>query len=65
VVKASDSGKCDDFARVRRFGSARDWCIAAERHVRSIVVVIGHVLPDQAEQMPLPKHNHVVEQLAA
>jgi hypothetical protein len=28
VVEASDSGKCDDFARARRFGSAHDRRIA-------------------------------------
>jgi hypothetical protein len=65
VVEASDSGKCDNFARARRFGSARDRRIALERHVRSILVVIGDVLAHQPEQMALPKNNDVVEQLAA
>jgi hypothetical protein len=65
VVEASDSGKCDDFACARWLGSARNRRIALERHVRSILVVIGDVLADQAEQMTFPKDNHVIEQLAA
>jgi hypothetical protein len=31
----------------------------------SVVVVVGDVLTDQAEQMPLPKHDDVIEQFAA
>jgi hypothetical protein len=54
VVEAPDPGKCDDFARARRFGSARDRRIALERHVRSIFVAISDVLADRPEQMPLP-----------
>jgi hypothetical protein len=64
-MEAADSGKCDDFACARWFDSARDRRIALERHVRSILVVIGEVLSHQAEQVPLPKHNHTVEQVAA
>jgi hypothetical protein len=52
-------------ARAWRFGSARDRRIALERHVRAILVVIGELLSHQAEQMPLPKDNHMIEQLAA
>jgi hypothetical protein len=58
VVEASESGKCDDFTRPRRFGSAHDRRIALEGHVRSIFVVISDVLADQLEQMTLPKNNH-------
>jgi hypothetical protein len=65
VVEASYPGKCDDFAGARRFGSARDRRIAVERHVRSILVVVGDVLAHQPEQMALPKNNDVVQQLAA
>jgi hypothetical protein len=65
VVKASDAGKCDDVARARRLGSACNRRIAPERHVRSILVIVGDVVTDQAEQMPLPEDNDVVEQLAA
>jgi putative transposase len=65
VAKASDTGKCDDLARARRLGSARNRRIAPKRHMRSILVVVGDVVTDQAEQMPLPEDNDVVEQLAA
>jgi hypothetical protein len=65
VVEVSDSGKCDDFVCARRFDSARDRRIAVERHVRSVLVVIGDVLAHQPEQMALPTNNDVVAQLAA
>jgi hypothetical protein len=44
---------------------ARDWRVAPERHVRSVLVAIGRMLPDQTEQVALTEHDHVVEQLAA
>jgi hypothetical protein len=44
---------------------ARDGRVAIERHVRSVLVAIGRVLLDQAEQVALTEHDHVVEQLAA
>jgi hypothetical protein len=65
VVQASDAGKCDDLASARRLGSARNRRIALERHVWSILIIVGDVVTDQAEQMPLPEDNDVVEQLAA
>jgi hypothetical protein len=47
VVEAPDSGKCDDFACARWFSSARNRRIAAERHVRSVLVIISDVLAHQ------------------
>ena len=64
VVEPADSRKCDDLACVRRFDGARDRRVAIERHVRSVLVVIGDMLADQPEQVPLPKHDQVIEQLA-
>jgi hypothetical protein len=65
VVQPANARKCDDFACARWFHGARDRRIAVERHMGSVLVVVGHVLADQAEQMPLPKHDEVVEQLSA
>jgi len=65
MVEPTDAGKCHDSATARRLNGTRDWCVAVERHVRSVLVVIGDVLADQAEQMPLAKHDQVIEQLAA
>jgi hypothetical protein len=31
----------------------------------SVLAVIGDVLADQGEQMPLPEHDDVIEQFAA
>jgi hypothetical protein len=61
VVQPADSRKCDDFARARWFDGARDRRIAVDRHMGPILVVVGHVLADQAEQMPLPNHDEVIE----
>ena len=60
MVQAADPRQRDDVARVRRFLGARDRRIAAERHMGSVLVVIGDMLADQAEQMPLPEHDDVV-----
>jgi hypothetical protein len=35
-----------------------------DRATCEVLVVIGDMLADQAQQMPLPKHNDVIEQLA-
>jgi hypothetical protein len=61
VVEPADSRKCDDLACARRLDGTRDRRVATERHVRSVLVVIGHVLANQAEQMALPKHDDVIE----
>ena len=39
--------------------------IAGERHTGSVLVAVGDMLADQAEQMPLPEHDDVVEQFSA
>jgi hypothetical protein len=64
VVQAADAAKGDDLSGAGRFDGARDRRIAAERHVRSVPVVVVDVLADQAEQMPLAEHDDVVEQFA-
>jgi hypothetical protein len=65
VVQAADSRKCDDLSCTRWFDGSRDRSIAAERPVGSVLVVVGHVLADQSERMPLAKHDDVIQQLAA
>jgi hypothetical protein len=65
VAAAADARKRDDSARARRLDGARDRRIGAERPMGSVVVVVGDVLADQAEQMPLSKHDDVIEQLTA
>jgi hypothetical protein len=65
VVEPTDAGKGHDSATARRLNGTLDWRIAIERHVRSVLVVIGDMLADQAEQMHLAKHDQVIKQLAA
>jgi hypothetical protein len=64
VVEPTDARKRDDPASARPFDGARDRRVATKRHVRSVLVVIGDIRADQAQQMPFPKHEDVIEQLA-
>jgi hypothetical protein len=61
MVEPTDAGKGDDSATARRFNGTRDGRVTIERHVRSVLVVVGDMRADQAEQMPLAKHDHVIE----
>ena len=65
MVQASDPRQRDDVARVRRFHGARTRRIAAKRHMGSVLVVVGDMLVDQPEQMPLAEHDDVFEQFSA
>ena len=65
MVQPADARKCDDVPGVRWFELAPDRCVAAQRHMGSVLVVVGDVLPDQAEQMPFSKHDYVIQQFAA
>jgi hypothetical protein len=49
----------------RRLDGAGDLRVAAERHVRAVVVVVGHILADGAEEVMLTHDDEVTEQLAA
>jgi hypothetical protein len=58
-------------ARERNHGPVARWldgtrhgCVAVQRHVRAILVVVARVLPDQVQQVPLAEHDHVVKHLA-
>jgi hypothetical protein len=65
MVEPAESRKCDDFAGARRLDRASDRCVALERHMRSILVVISRVLADETEKMPFPENDQVVDQLPA
>jgi hypothetical protein len=52
TMEPADARKCDDRASARRLDRARDGRGAIERPVRSVLVVIGDVFADLAEQMP-------------
>jgi hypothetical protein len=63
-MEPTDAWKGDDLAPLGGW-TARHRSVAIERHVRSVLVAIGRVLPHQTEQVALAEHDHVVEQLAA
>jgi hypothetical protein len=65
VVQAADTRQGDDVPFSRWFGSAPGRCVAAQRHVGPVLVVVGDVLPNQAEQMSLSKHDDAIQQFAA
>jgi hypothetical protein len=64
VMEPTDARKRDAPATARRLDGARERRVATERHARSVLVVIGDILAEQAQQMALPKHDDVIEQLA-
>jgi hypothetical protein len=43
---------------------ASDRRVAVEPHVRAVLVVVGGVLADQAQEMTLTEYNQVIEQLS-
>jgi hypothetical protein len=64
MVQSSDAGKRDDAARTRWFDGPRDRRVAAKRHVRPVLVVVGGLQPNQTQQMTLSEYDHVVQDLA-
>ena len=64
MVKPTDARQRDHAALFHVLDLAAVRGVAVERHVWSILVVIGCVLADQVEQMAFTKHNHVIEQFA-
>ena len=65
MLEPGDAGKGDNATVTRWFDDARDGRIAAERHVRSVVVVILGVEPNQTEQVAFAEHDHMIEYLAS
>jgi hypothetical protein len=65
MMEPADARKCDDRASAPRLDRACDGRVAIERHVRSVLVAIGDLFADLAEQMPLPQHDEVIEDLAS
>ena len=61
MVEPTYARKRDDPAAAWRFDGARDRRVATKRHVRSVLVVIGDIRAEQAQQIPLPKHDDVIE----
>jgi len=64
MVDASDARERNHGPVAWRFDGARHGCVAVQPHMRTVLVVVAHVLSDQVQQVPLAEHNHVVKQLA-
>jgi len=62
-MESADAPKSDHLAGL--FDGPRHGRVAFKGHVRAIVVVIGDVLADEPEQVPLAEHDQVIEQLSA
>ena len=67
MMKPADARKSQDFTRGVR--ARLNWSVCRRRllqsDVRSVIVVIGHVIPTQPSQMLLIEGNDVIEYLAA
>ena len=64
MVESTDSRKCDDLSSSRRFNVARGRRVGGKRHMRSVVVVIGHVGSNEAEQMTLAEDDDLIKQFS-
>jgi hypothetical protein len=65
MMQASDHGYLDDPALVGVLHESRLRGVLVEGEVRSGTVVVDEVVAQQATQMGVVKHHHVVEALAA
>src|SRR5215468_6586397 len=67
MVQAPESGKGVD--QVFTCSTDRDWptrwCVFREPQVRPVLVVVAHIIGQQALQMPLVEHDHVIQQVSA
>jgi hypothetical protein len=65
-MKAADPREADDLGgRLGlRFDWTPEWRVFAESEVRSVPVVVGEVLAEQAPEMQVIENNDVVEQFA-
>ena len=61
MMESANAPKSDHLAGL--FNGPRHGRVAAKGHVRAIVVVIGDMLADEPEQMPLSEHDQVIEQV--
>jgi hypothetical protein len=60
-MKSADPRKRDDVATARGLDGTRDRCVAVERHVRSVFVVVADVSSDEAQEVTRPEDDHVME----
>ena len=61
-MEPTHATKPDDSSAAWHLYSARDGCVAVERHVRTVLVVVEHMLLDQTQPVSLSPR---VEQLSA
>jgi hypothetical protein len=64
MVKPGDAGEGDDATSARRLDGARNRRIAVERHVGTVLVVVGRVGSNQSQQVALAEYDDMVEHLA-
>ena len=61
MMKPTHASKRDDSSAAWHLYSARDGCVALQGHVRTVLVVVAHMLPDQTQQVSLSEHDDVIE----
>jgi hypothetical protein len=64
MVQAADARKSDHFPELPRLDLARDRRVPVEAHVRAVLIVVAGVPADQVEEITIPEHDHVIEQLS-
>src|SRR6516164_5414758 len=65
MMQAPDFGNREDHARFRRLDGPSVRGVLVEREVRPSAMIVREVRGQDAAQMPLAEHDHMVEALAA
>ena len=64
-MKPTDHGDLNDVTVFRRFNWPRIRRVFPESQMRTRIVIVGEVPPDNPAQMSLVEHQHVVEAVSA
>ena len=64
MVESTEPSESDDSPAFGRLDGASGRSIGRERHVRSVLVVVLHVLTNASEQVALADHDQVIGELA-
>jgi hypothetical protein len=65
MMEPTNARERDDSSGAWQLYSAREGCVAVERHARAVLVVVARMLANPVQQVALAEHDDVVESLSA
>src|SRR5712692_393164 len=67
MVESADTGKGVNRSLDSRLDldRATHWCVLHKTQMRSVLVVVAHILSHQPFQVPLVQNNYVIQQVAS